>query len=70
MAHGFVSPVLSSTGIVTYSQTCPRCGQDFTSDDANSVAEAVVAHAKAATSWNEGSYLPTCEGRRPDECED
>jgi predicted small metal-binding protein len=30
---------------VTYAQTCPRCGADFTGDDKDNVADAVVAHA-------------------------
>jgi predicted small metal-binding protein len=30
---------------VTYEQTCPRCGAEFTGDDKEHVADAVVAHA-------------------------
>jgi hypothetical protein len=30
---------------VTYVQTCPRCGADFTDDDKDRVADAVVEHA-------------------------
>jgi hypothetical protein len=29
-----------------YSQTCPRCGADFTGHDRDTVADAVVAHAR------------------------
>jgi hypothetical protein len=32
---------------VTYEQTCPRCGADFTGDDKERVADAVVYHAAA-----------------------
>ena len=29
-----------------YSQTCPRCGDDFRGDDQDSLADQVVAHAR------------------------
>jgi len=38
-------PVPSS--FMTYEQTCPRCGADFTDDDKDAVADAVVEHARA-----------------------
>lgn len=31
---------------MTYTQTCPRCGADVTGDDEDTVADAVVAHAR------------------------
>jgi hypothetical protein len=31
---------------VTYSQTCPRGGRDFEGDDKDTVADAVVDHAR------------------------
>ena len=30
---------------MTYEQTCPRCGAEFTGDDEAAVADAVVEHA-------------------------
>ena len=37
------------TGLVTtYSQTCPRCGDEFSGDDIDTVSDAVVAHARQA----------------------
>ena len=33
---------------MTYEQTCPRCGETFTGDDKDAVADAVVEHARAA----------------------
>ena len=32
--------------MVTYSQTCLRCGRDFAGDDKEAVADDVVAHAR------------------------
>jgi len=31
---------------VPYAQQCPRCGQEFSGDDKNAVADAVVEHAR------------------------
>lgn len=31
---------------MTYEQTCPRCGQEFTGDDKHAVANGVVEHAR------------------------
>ena len=31
---------------MTYSQTCPRCGQEFTDEDKEAVADDVVEHAR------------------------
>jgi hypothetical protein len=31
---------------VVYEQQCPRCGADFTGDDKDAVADAVVEHAR------------------------
>lgn len=31
---------------MTYEQTCPRCGEDFAGEDADRVADDVVAHAR------------------------
>jgi predicted small metal-binding protein len=31
---------------VTYSQTCPRCGREFSGDDRRAVADDVVEHAR------------------------
>lgn len=31
---------------MAYEQTCPRCGREFTGDDKNVVADAVVEHAR------------------------
>jgi len=31
---------------VAYSQTCPRCGDEFAGDDMEAVADEVVAHAR------------------------
>ena len=31
---------------MTYSQTCPRCGEELVDPDAGALADAVVAHAK------------------------
>jgi predicted small metal-binding protein len=33
---------------MTYAQTCPRCGEDFTGADRDAVADDVVAHARDA----------------------
>jgi predicted small metal-binding protein len=33
---------------VTYTQTCPRCGQDFAGTDKEAVADTVVEHARAS----------------------
>jgi hypothetical protein len=30
---------------MTYSQTCPRCGHEFTGDDKDGVADSVIEHA-------------------------
>ena len=38
-----MSPVPSS--FMAFEQTCPRCGADFTGDDKDAVADAVVEHA-------------------------
>jgi predicted small metal-binding protein len=32
--------------VVSYSQTCPRCGRDFAGDDKESVADEIVEHAR------------------------
>ena len=34
------------SSVVAYSQTCPRCGRDFTGDDRDLVADDVVEHAR------------------------
>lgn len=31
---------------MSYEQACPRCGRDFTGDDKDAVADAVVEHAR------------------------
>jgi predicted small metal-binding protein len=33
--------------LVTYEQTCPRCGENFTGDDKETVADEVVEHARS-----------------------
>jgi predicted small metal-binding protein len=33
--------------LVSYEQTCPRCGREFVGSDQDSVADAVVEHARA-----------------------
>src|SRR4051812_21414480 len=67
----FTAP--STTDLMaTYSQTCPRCGEDLVGDDRNSVADAVVAHARDAHhhELERRVVLAHLEGVRPDEYED
>ena len=56
-------------GAVTYSQTCPRCGQDFEGDDKDVVADAVVAHARGEHrhSLDRDVVLAHLEGVHPHE---
>lgn len=50
-----------------YSQTCPRCGEDFTGKERGTVADAVVAHARDAHSHDldRDVVLAHLEGRHP-----
>jgi hypothetical protein len=37
---------------VRYEQQCPRCGREFSGDDKNAVATAVVEHARSEHQHN------------------
>jgi predicted small metal-binding protein len=55
-----------------YSQTCPRCGEEFAGDDKHAVADAVVEHARAAHhhSLDRNIVLAHLEGVHPFEREE
>ena len=56
---------------VTYEQVCPRCGVELTGDEADIVADAVVAHARDEHGHHldREVVLAHLEGIRPDERE-
>ena len=56
---------------VTYTQTCPRCGQDFSDPDKDAVADAVVEHARTDHQHrlDREVVLAHLEGVRPGERE-
>jgi hypothetical protein len=58
---------LRHDGAMAYSQTCPRCGADFTGDDKGPVADAVVEHAATAHhhALDREVVLAHLEGVRP-----
>lgn len=53
------------------SMTCPRCGDEFTGDDANAIADAVLKHAKIEHNHalDRHVVLAHLAGVRPDEYE-
>lgn len=52
---------------MAYSQICPRCGDDFTGDDRDAVADAVIVHARHAHRHNldRNAVLAHLEGINP-----
>lgn len=52
---------------MSYSQHCPRCGEEFTGTDRDTVADAVVNHARDAHdhSLDRDIVLAHLDGRHP-----
>jgi predicted small metal-binding protein len=54
---------------VTYEQQCPRCGAEFSGDDKEALANAIVAHARDdhRHTLDRGTVLAHLEGVHPHE---
>jgi len=54
---------------VIYSQTCPRCGDDFSGEDKDSIADQVVEHARVdhRHALDRDVVLAHLEGVHPEE---
>ena len=58
--------------VMTYTQTCPRCGRDLAGDDKDAVADDVVEHARTehGHSLDREIVLAHLEGVHPYDRED